>query len=60
MSDLMDRLGGFGMALFVLAWAFSAPIGMLYWGAKGWLLGVVLSLIVPGFGVVSTAAAVLS
>lgn len=53
MSALMDRLGGLGMVLLVLGWMLSAPLGMIYWGAKGWLLGVVLSLILPWFGLVS-------
>ena len=60
MSALMDRLGGYGMVLLVLGYAFSAPLGMIYWGAKGWLLGVVLSLILPWFGLVSMVGGMLS
>lgn len=60
MSPLLDRLGGFGLMLLTLGWIVSAPLGMIYWAAKGNLLAVVLSLIFPGFGIVTTAWAVLS
>lgn len=53
MTDFMDRLGGIGACILVLGYIASAPLGMIYWGAKGWLLGVVLSLILPWFGAVS-------
>lgn len=53
MTDFMDRLGGIGACILVLGYIASAPLGMIYWGAKGWLLGVVLSLILPWFGGVS-------
>ncbi|MDQ0510624.1 hypothetical protein [Ancylobacter amanitiformis] len=59
MSPFLDRLGGIGAALLVIGWCISAPLGMIYWGAKGWLLGVVLSLIVPAYGLVSTVFGVL-
>ncbi|WP_428029536.1 hypothetical protein [Ancylobacter sp.] len=59
MRDLMERLGSFGMLVLVLGYIASAPLGMIYWGAKGWLLGVVLSLILPGYGLVSTMFGVL-
>lgn len=60
MSALMDRFGGYGMALLALGWMLSAPLGMVYWGAKGWLLGVVLSLLLPWFGLVSAVGGMLS
>lgn len=56
MTDLMDRLSSFGIALFIIGYIVSAPFGMIYWAAKGWLLGVVLSLVLPGFGLLSTLA----
>lgn len=56
METVWEKLGSFGIMALALAWIISAPLGMIYWGAKGWLLGVVLSLILPGFGVVSTVA----
>lgn len=59
MTDFMDRLNSLGIALFVIGWCISSPLGMIYWGAKGWLLGVVLSLILPGFGLLSTAIGLL-
>ena len=59
MTGFMDRLGSLGIALFVIGWCISSPLGMIYWAAKGWLLGVVLSLILPGFGLVSTMCGVL-
>lgn len=58
MSDLMDRFGGYGAALLVLGYVASAPVGMIYWGAKSWLLGVVLSLILPWYGLISTLISV--
>lgn len=60
MTDLMDRLSSLGIVLFVIGYIISAPLGMIYWGAKGWLLGVVLSLILPGFGLLSTLAQIVS
>ncbi|WP_454683506.1 hypothetical protein [Ancylobacter moscoviensis] len=60
MTDFMDRLGGIGACILVLGYIASAPLGMIYWGAKGWLLGVVLSLILPGFGLLSTLAKIVS
>jgi len=56
MSPLTDRLGGLGVGVLAAGWIISAPLGMIYWAAKGWLLGVVLSLILPGFGLLSTLA----
>lgn len=56
----MERLGSFGACALVLGYIASAPLGMIYWGAKGWLLGVVLSLILPWFGAVSVLLAALA
>jgi hypothetical protein len=53
MQAFMEKLGSAGMMVLVVGWIVSAPLGMVYWGAKGWLLGVVLSMIIPGFGVLS-------
>ncbi|MCK0210065.1 hypothetical protein MWN33_18695 [Starkeya koreensis] len=60
MTDFMDRLGGIGACILVLGYIASAPLGMIYWGAKGWLLGVVLSMILPWFGGVSALLSVLA
>lgn len=60
MTDFMDRLGGIGACILVIGYIASAPLGMIYWGAKGWLLGVVLSLILPWFGGVSVLLAALA
>ncbi|PLX37451.1 MAG: hypothetical protein C0606_03860 [Hyphomicrobiales bacterium] len=54
-ADVADKFGGVAVAVLAIAWGASAPIGMIYWAIQGSLVGVVLSLIVPGYGVISTA-----
>jgi hypothetical protein len=34
--------------------------GIVFWAMKGWLLGVILSLIIPGFGAVSIVVSLLA
>ncbi|TNC74094.1 hypothetical protein [Rubellimicrobium roseum] len=40
--------------LLALASVSSAYFGIVYWAVNGWLWGVFLSGLVPGFGAVST------
>jgi hypothetical protein len=56
----LEKLGSVGVFLLVVGWILSAPFGMIFWTGKGWLLGVVLSLIIPGFGIITTVATMLS
>jgi len=43
----------FSMLLALIS-VTSAYLGIVYWAVNGWLLGVFLSSLVPGFGAVST------
>jgi len=60
MTAFRDRLGGLGAAVLVIGWCLSAPLGMVYWGVKGWLLGVVLSVLVPWYGLLSVLWGILA
>ena len=41
-------------AAMVLVSVVSTYVGVVYWIAQGWVLGVVLSALIPGFGLIST------
>lgn len=53
MKDLMDAAAGIVVFILGMLWAFGGLIGSIYWAMNDYLLGVVLSLFIPGYGAVS-------
>ncbi len=43
-----------GYALLAIGTIASTLVGLVYWSVQGWIMGVVLSALIPGFGLVST------
>lgn len=45
--------------VIAVAWGLSVPIGMIYWAVQENMLNVVLSVIIPAYGIVSTVSSLL-
>ena len=53
-NGLAEAVGLVMVGLLLLAWAVGAYAGIVYWSVQGSLGGVILSVLVPGFGAAST------
>ncbi len=53
-NKLADALGGAFLMLLIFAWGFGGLIGAIYWAVKDSLINVVLSIFIPGYGILST------
>ena len=53
---VMPKWLALGLVLAIGASAFS---GIIYWAINGWLVGVVLSALLPGFGLVSILVSII-
>ena len=49
----VELIGGVISGLLLAVWVMGVYGGIVYWAVKGSLTGVILSAIVPGFGVLS-------
>jgi hypothetical protein len=52
-SGKRETLRNVGYAAFAFVAVVSTYAGVVYWAIQGWIWGVALSVLVPGFGLVS-------
>ena len=50
----LDAARASASAALVVISVLGTYAGVVYWIAQGWTLGVVLSVLIPGFGLIST------
>lgn len=64
MDNILDKLKDSLLTLlglcFIILWGFGGFIGCVYWAIKGYLLGVVLSMFIPLYGIISTIISLIS
>jgi len=53
-GSLAEAAGLVLVCLLLLCWTVGAYAGVVYWSVQGSLWGVILSVIIPGFGATST------